>query len=338
MLLNRKEFIKLGIKALITTALLIWVFSQINLSQFWQTVKTAKWQFLVAVWGLTIILFLIQSIKMRLILRKQDCDVDIGTLFGVSAVTSLYGMIMPGMLSVAIKWYILKKNTGKSSNVLSSMVYNQLSAIFIMMAFGLAALIATNPTAIVMTNPKNHWLLPVICGVLLAIIILDSLLVLNRRTGAKVIKGLSFLLRPFPAKIRRKGQELLDQIAIFQAAGWRFHLTAALITITGTLAGGVIIYILAARGANVKAPLGVFVWLWAIIYVLNRVPISIANLGVREATLVGLLSIYGVETSAAFLMSMILFSGSVFIAGIGAIYQLRWSFRTGRKVTPSAKP
>lgn len=338
MALNRKESIKLGIKVLVTTALLILVFSQIDLGQFWQAVKTAKWQFLIAVWGINAISFWIQSVKMQLILKKQGCDVDIHTLFGVSCVTSLYGMVMPGMLSVAVKWYILKKDTGKSSNVLSSMVYNQLSAIVIMTAFGLGALIVTNPTATLMTDTTSRWLLPTVCGVLLVLIVLVSVLLLNGRTGGKIIRGFKLLLKPLPARLCQSGQEILDQVTVFQSVGLGFHLIIALITIIGTVVGGGVIYVLAAKGAHVTAPMGVFVWLWAVIYMLRRVPISIANLGVREATLVGLLSIYGVETSAALLMSMILFSGLVFIAGIGAIYQLRWSLGTGRKIKPSAKP
>jgi hypothetical protein len=51
----------------------------------------------------------------------------------------------------------------------------------------------------------------------------------------------------------------------------------------------------------------------------------VANLGVREATLVGFLAVYGVEKSAAMLMSMILFSTLVFMAIIGAAYQLAWT-------------
>ena len=50
-----------------------------------------------------------------------------------------------------------------------------------------------------------------------------------------------------------------------------------------------------------------------------------ANLGVREVTLVGILGIYGVEKSEAFLMSMIIFSSLVFMAVIGAIYQISWA-------------
>jgi len=318
-----KQLAKFLIRILITTVLLIWVFSQIDLEQFWQTVKTTRWQFLIGVWALTAIIFWINSIKMQLILKKQGCNVSIATIFGASAVTLFYSMIIPGILSAGIKWYILRKDTGKGSNVLSSMLYNQLSILFIMTVFGLVALIVTNPAA----NTGNRWLLPAVCLVLLAAIIIISLLFLNSRTGGKIIKGLMLLLRPFPANIRQKSQKVIEQIAIFQAVGAGFHLAIAAITIIASPVGGVVIYIFSARGANITAPLGVFVWLCAVIYVLGRIPISVANLGVREVTLVGFLALYGVETSPALLMSMILFSAVVFMAVIGAIYQLFWAVR-----------
>jgi uncharacterized membrane protein YbhN (UPF0104 family) len=202
-----KQLVKFLIRILITTGLLVWVFSRIDLQQFWQTVKTTRWQFLIAVWALTIIVFWINSIKMQLILKKQGCDVSIATLFGASAVTLFYSMIIPGILSAGIKWYILRKDTGKGSNVLSSMLYNQLSIMFVMTVFGLVALIVTNPAA----NTGDHWLLPAVCSILLAAIILISLLLLNSRTGDKFIKALGLLLSPFPEKMRQKGQEILGQ-------------------------------------------------------------------------------------------------------------------------------
>jgi uncharacterized membrane protein len=72
-------------------------------------------------------------------------------------------------------------------------------------------------------------------------------------------------------------------------------------------------------------PVGALVWLCAVIFVLGKIPITIANLGVREVTLVGLLGLYGVAKSAALLMSMVMFSGLVFLGLLGAVYQLYWS-------------
>ena len=82
-----KQITKLIIRILITAGLLIWVFSQIDFKQFLQTTKSAKWQFLIAVWIVTVILFWIRSMKMRLILKKQSCLISTITIFGATAIT-----------------------------------------------------------------------------------------------------------------------------------------------------------------------------------------------------------------------------------------------------------
>jgi len=328
-----KKIAKLLIRILITAGLLIWVFSQIDFEQFLHTVKSARWQFLIAMWIFAIILFWIRSIKMRIILNKQSCHISTNTVFGATAATCLYSLILPGILSTGVKWYILKKGTGKSSNVLSSMIYNQWLIMTIMTIFGLAALMFTNPASLSITNIKNQQLFTAVCGILLITVIAVSLLLLNSRTGGKITRGIEVLLKPLPSKIRQKALGMLEQIATFHTAGAGFHLGIAAASIVDTLIGGVIIYILSARAANVTAPIGTFVWLCAIVYLLGRIPVSIANLGVREAMLVVLLAPYGVEKPQALLMSMILFSALIVMAVIGAGYQIFWSV-TAKKSNP----
>jgi len=320
-----KLFIKLSLRISFTIVALLWVFDQIDFQQFRQELKMARWEYLIPVWMLTIILLYVNSEKMRFILRKQDCSVNTCILFGASAVSFFYSMFMPGPLSTGVKWYILKKHTRKGCNVLSSMVYNQLSVMIVMAVSGLAVLIITNPIVILLPDVKTQWLLPVICGMSAITIIIISLLLLNRRTGEKAISLLGHILRYLPERVQQKGEEILGQLAVFQTVGYRFHFVIAFITIMNSFAGSIVLYILSAKGASIVAPLGVFFWLPAIIYILGKIPISIANLGVREVTLVSILKLYGIEGSAVLLMSMILFSTSLFMAIIGVFYQLSWA-------------
>ena len=319
------QLAKLLIRILITAGLLVWVFSQVDLAQFTRTVKAARWQFLIASWIWTAFLFWMRSFKMRLVLKQQGCDVGVGTLFSATTVTAFYSLILPGMLSTGVKWYILKKSTGRGASVFSSMLYNQLLTMVIMTVFGLGALIITNPTSMFLPDAPSQWLLPAICAFLLAAVVSVALLLLNVRTGGMFIAMLKRVLKPFGTTVHEKGKDVLDQIAAFQTAGAGFHLGITTLTIADTLVGGVIGYILSAKAANIVAPVGLFVWLCAIISVLGRLPISIANLGVRESLLVSLLAVYGVDKSAALLMSMILFSRLVVMAIVGAMYQISWT-------------
>ncbi len=316
------QLLKLFIRILVTTTLLVLAFHKTNLREFWQTIIAANWQYLIGVWAATIFMFLVNSYKLRLILKTQDFDVSVARIFGINAVTTLYGMVMPGMLSWAVKWYLLIKRTGKGAAVFSGLVYNQLSTTVIMMVFGLGTLALTNPVKLGAANTKNQFILPFVCVVLLVAVVAGAILLLGKRTGGKIMNAVNYLLRPLPAALRQRAGQVLMQISVFQTLKYRFHFLMALISTIGTVVGGVILYVFAAKAANVNISIMVLVWLWTVIFILQRVPISIANLGVREATITSLLSLYNVEKSSALLMSMLIFSATVFMVGIGAFYQL----------------
>lgn len=323
-----KAFLKLSVRFAVTAGLLYWVFRQVDVPQLWQEAAAARWLYIVLAWILAAAFFCIQSVAMRLILKRQECHVPIRTLFGASCVTALYGLVLPGILSTGVKWYILKRHTGKGSHVLSSMLYNQVMLSVSMVTIGLVGLIAINPTRILLPDSEYPSLVPVLSGFVLVLVVALTFLLMGPKTGRIVTDVLTVLMRPWPQRVRNKGHEVLSQIAAFQTAGWRFHTAILSINIFDGLVVGSLIYIFAALAAHVTVDITVLVWLWAIVFVLGKLPISIANVGVREATLVTFLAGYGVDRPSALLMSLILFSTHLFLAAIGAIHQLFWPRRS----------
>jgi uncharacterized membrane protein YbhN (UPF0104 family) len=337
MSVRTKQILKFVAKILVAVLLLAWVFSEVDFPYFQQTVKAARWQYLLGVWGSTALFSWVQSVALQRILRKQDCDVSLNTIFGATCVTSMYGLVVPGFVRTGVKWYILKRATGKGTSVLSAMLYNQAALTAVMMAVGLAGLIVMNPTQALSPDAGRPWLLPILCSVTLAALVLVSVLALSERTGGPVIRLLGAVLRPLPKAVQEKGQNVLAQIATFQSAGWRFHLTIAALNVVDVLFVGLLWYLFAARAASVVVPTGVLVWLCAVVFLLNMLQITIANLGVREVALVGLLAGYGVTRSAALLMSMILLSSLIFLAALGAVYQLLWTIQSRRSPRPDER-
>ncbi|MEN6337620.1 MAG: lysylphosphatidylglycerol synthase transmembrane domain-containing protein [Phycisphaerales bacterium] len=339
MSVRTKQILKLLAKLSVAAVLLAWVFSKADLTDFRQAVKDARWQYLIGVWGSTALFSWLQSVALRWILRQQDCDVSLNTIYGATCVTSLYGLVVPGFVSTGVKWYILRRTTGKGANVLSAMLYNQVSLTVVMMAVGLVGIIVVNPTQALWPNAAGSWVLPVLCGVFLAAILGVSLLALNERTGGPMIRLFMAALKPLPQAVREKARILLEQIGTFQSAGWRFHVRIAAVNITDSILVGLLWYLFAAKAASVAVPTSVLIWLCAIVFLLGKLQITVANLGVREVALVGLLAGYGVTRPAALLMSMALLSSMVFMALLGVIYQLVWAIQsrnTSRPGRPSA--
>ncbi len=310
-----KNLFKLAAKAAVTIILLTWVFSNINFQQFADACRQARWQILILTWAVTAISLWLQSFKMWFILKKLDCKINLNTVVGSSAVTALYGLVLPGMLDSSVKWYVLQKSTGKPSNVFSSMVYNQFTTMVFIIVLGLAAIIVNNPS----DNPR----LPAICLALLLAIIAVCLLLVNQKSGPKLTKCFLYILKPLPEKIYLKFKKILNQLMVFQTAGWKFHLAILATSLVNTLTA-IIIYITSAKAAGINVPASAIIWQLALVYILGRLPISLANLGVREVALVESLAIYGVAAPAALLMSMIIFSAIIVVALIGAGYQLLW--------------
>jgi uncharacterized membrane protein YbhN (UPF0104 family) len=314
-----KQILKFIAKLSVTAVLLFWVFRQINYAEFSQALKTAQWRYLWIVWGTTILSYWLLSVKMVMILKKQDCPASTGLLFGASAITALYSMVLPGILDAPVKWYILKRHTGKGSNVFSSMVYNQTTILFYMGATALVAL--------VVTNPGGNWHLPVVCSAILALLIVACLLLFTPTIGPKLTNSLSHILKPLPASFRDMGLKILEQLSLFQTAPWSFHFKMILMNFISITILGTVIYVFAAKTIEINVPIGMLICQYALIFIMGRLPITIANLGLREATLIGTLALYNVDSSSALLMSMIIFSNRILMALIGAVYQICWNLR-----------
>jgi hypothetical protein len=274
------------------------------------------------VWGLNLVSFWILSYSMHLILKRQDCQIGTGVLFGVSAVTALYGLVLPGLLDVSVKWVILRSHTGKGMRVLCSMFYNQVSTLMVTLFAALAALAWTNPT--------HTWRLPALCGALLVLLAGVFVLMFHPTFGPRISGVFARLLKPLPAVARDKGLRMFEQLAVFQTLPWTFHATVLLLNVLAITVVGTLIFICAARAAWIDVPVGVLVWQVTLVFLLGRLPISIANLGVREVTLVSTLALYGVGAPAALLMSMIVFSNKLVVALIGLICQIHWTLRSRR--------
>jgi len=327
---KQASLIKFSLRILITLITLVLIFHWVDLRQFKQTLVQADWGMLAVVWLVNTSLFWIRSLRLRLILSKLDCDVSINTLFGSSAAMALYGIFMPGMLSLAAKWYIIKRATGKGSHIISGMLYNQVSIMVIMVAVGLLALMFTNPLEQLQVSPKQIKWVSAGCLLLFLTVLLAFTAVLSQRVGRQFDGVADFALSHMPAFIQHKAGEILRQIRVFRTIRGRFHLLIALLGLVTGAAGGTVVYMSAAKAAHITLPITVFVWLHAIVYILGRIPISVANCGIREFVIIGFLGMYGVERSQALLMSGIIFSAYIFMAFLGALYQISWSLRKKR--------
>lgn len=322
-----KNILKYGVKLAVTVLLLFLVFRQTNRADLKEAFTQARWSMVLWVWLVNLLGFWLLSFNMHQILKRQDCHASTLALFATSSVTALYGLVLPGMLDSSVKWYILRRHTGKGTQVFSSMAYSQLAALFVTVFAALGALALTQPLG----RRRISW----ICAVLMGVQVLVWFLLFYRHTGPKFIGVLRRIINHLPAWICNTGNRILDELRIFQSAPWFFHARVAAINFLVMTVLAAVIYVLAARAAWIQVPVGTLIWISALVYILSRLPISIANLGWREWTLTGLLGLYGADPSQVLVMSMVLLSNKFVVAAFGAGFQIHWSL-TGSHDTVEA--
>jgi len=308
-----KRILKLLLRLAVTVGLLWLILGRIDLGGLAEAIGAAQWRYVVLSWAIGIGAYWIRAVRLRFILEKQDCHVPTRTIFSASAVTTLYSLVLPGVISVGVKWYILRSFTGKAARVLSAMVYNQVSEILVRVLLSLIVF--------AVVSPVSGWSIPGICLAVAVVTIACSFLLLHPRTSRKLVVLSEFVLKPFPAVIRRGATKTIESSRTFASCGWPFHWKVAGFNVLSTLLSAVI-YFCAARAAGISVPLTAFVWQASVVFVLAKLPISVANCGVREFTLIGFLSLYGVDATTAVFFSLLVFSNALVMAGIGLLYQL----------------
>ena len=327
---NQKKWLKLCLRLSVTGVGLTVVFYLVDLQELKDAIKQVDRRFLVLAWAFNAAMFWCRSYRFQLILKKLSCYVSVNTLFASSAMMALYGMVLPGVLSLTAKWYVIKRATGKGGHVVSAMVYNQVSIMVAMVAFGLLALVVTNPLSqLNLSQSQARWLS--LGGIAMFVVIMGMFAtLLSRRVGGEIDRLIQSCMKGLPALVRTKGDLVLEQIHVFRTLGPGFHIYILVLGLaTGALGGGVL-YMLAARATHISVPFMAFVWMHAVIYILGRIPVSISNCGVRDFVLMGLMGVYGVGRPEALLMSLIVFSAHIFMAFLGALYQVSWSLSRKR--------
>jgi hypothetical protein len=185
--------------------------------------------------------------------------------------------------------------------------------------------------AVMVVTPPHRALLRAACIVMIMLLLGFGLLVLHPSAGPRLIRLLGRWLGVLPYVIREPGLKIVEQLAVFQTAGWGLHASALGLSLIANTLVGTIIYKLAACAAGIDVPVAMLFWQCTAIFILGKLPISVAEFGVREATLVGTLAVYGIAPALAVVMSMVIFTNRVLLAAIGVGFQLGWLF--GRRST-----
>lgn len=264
----------------------------------------------------------------KILTDAQGMSLTARQIFEINCSTQLYGLLLPGeLMGGAVRWYKLSSPDRKPVEGLVVIVFGRVVDTILLIFTGLAFWAIGSPLD---TRGGNLTLL--VLTVLGLLALLYALIFDRRVSNLWLNVARSSLL---PQAIRTKVEK-----AHFAARGFRDIPTRYLIRylLLNLLRHAIGVLSLFALALAVQLPLTLVNVgaIRSVMLLVTMLPISISGIGVREASLIFLTEGYGVLPTDAVAWSILIFCGTLVVAGIGGVIEARDAWFRRRHSTREA--
>lgn len=266
---------------------------------------------LVVAVALFILAWIINTIKWNLLWTKDSWV----TLLFASFISQFYGLILPGQLAGEVaKAYRLGRGRKDAENIAASVLVDRI--------VGLVALLSVSVVGILFTNIELSdvlkfmlvALIVIIVGGLYAVSWTPFFNLLNQVVGRMSCRGVAW--------------QRYTGMLVRLIAAWRGYLGQTRILVYSLMLGilfqliVVVINMVLAKNLHIFIPFIDWCWIVGVVSVALLLPLSIAGIGVREVSYVGILSSLGVPAESAIALSLSIFVLTLLGAAIGGAIEL----------------
>lgn len=272
------------------------------------------WTWGLAMFGTALLRRFIISTQLWAILRQSGLSVSVIRVFLANTLSALYTLFLPGNIaSAGVKWLDLSAATGKKAAVFNGLIYHRLVMTLLTLAIGGLALLYSNPLPYSSLSYIPAFLL-VILGALFVSIY-------HPKLGARFEGFLRRISLRLPARFERYVNSILDALGRIHGFSTSDHMRIFVWALLSVALRTLVLYC-ATRAMGVDVSPIHILWISAFLVFTAVLPITVANLGVREGLLVLALAPFGVVPATAVALGLLLFANQIIAALIGAIYQL----------------
>ena len=255
---------------------------------------------------------LLAALQMRSILAVQGMRFTLRQISAINLVTKFYGLFLPGYLAGGvIRWNHFSGPEGKRAQAFAAMLFSREVELLTTIGFGVVFYRLAHTA---LTARATFTTL----AIALAGAVLLVLLSVNERAHRILLTGLARL--PLPRRLQQSAVKISDCLVDFGRQGRGHHLPFLALCIVRN-AIGVAAFVCFARALTVTAPAMDLGWIRALLDLVAILPVSLAGIGVRDASLVALLVPMGVTSGAALALSLLLLGRTLIVALIGGIVE-----------------
>jgi len=307
-------WLRAAVSLLLVAALLLYV----DLDQVGRIFAASRPDLLAWLVALVMAMRILSAYRWYLLMRAGRPDIAFMSIVRISLISVFAGNFLPGGVGAeAIRIYGAARASSDLALAFSSAVVER--------AFGVFALLVMVATGLSLGPPGlpealRTWSIAGLLG-----LVFGAWLAMARGPRTQLLKGLSRwpLLNPVTDRLRK----LYARFDLF--AGGPLLLWSFLLAFVLQL-GRVLAAYLASRALHVDVAFISFLVIMPAALLVSILPISIGGLGLREGTMVSLLSMLGVAPAAGLAVSALLFAAGFLTALPGAVFLAQMRARRPR--------
>ena len=256
---------------------------------------------------------LLNTYQQYSLMRLQGIRIDYFSLIKINLSIKFYLLFLPGaFVGSGMRWYRVSQPEGKRAETLAAIAFNRVFEIFLIVIFGISFYLVSG-------DQDNENLLPgllvLATGISLLWLILTRLsrvmyTWIKKATAGRTLSSLAGFFYHSVVK-------LLEAAGNYQDIAFgRLFLLISLGLIR--LLIGLLSFYLIALSVEIHIPFADMGWIRSVMMITLILPLSIAGgLGIREASLIVLLSTFGVPAESSLAFSILIYLRQVILGIVG---------------------
>ncbi|KAA0570358.1 lysylphosphatidylglycerol synthase transmembrane domain-containing protein [Azospirillum sp. Sh1] len=307
-----------GLKALVSALLVALLLWRVDVAEVGRVLAVASPGLMALAGLLFFLMHVLNALKLRVLLPELRA----GRLLAYTLVAQLYALVLPGQLAgEAVKAYRLSRDEGRGQGQGEIGGGRIVSAVAFDKVTGIVGLLLLTGGGLAMQSARFGDGLLVGVGLVLAGLVAATVLLAWAPARALLLALLGWRAGP------KREALLLGPLRRFLEA-WRDQTRRpgrALLSV----AGGIAVQVAAVAGSQalglavgIDQPFSVWGAVTGLMSVIVLMPVTVAGIGLREASLVGLLDLVGVPHAQSLALGFGILAFQVMVALLGAVIDL----------------
>jgi uncharacterized protein (TIRG00374 family) len=256
------------------------------------------------------------AMRLYILVNKQGIEITRLKLFEIGFVVKFYSFFSPAStVGSFLRWYKLSGG-GKSAEALTAVTINRLIDVFIAVIFGLFWAVGS--------VDENYLTRPTTFMIFLGVVI--ALWLFGTRYAPGILKWLKNKIETSPRSWLRKVALFLERLADSLEVYSRFSVLELILLVSLGLIGelfSLLAMVYLAQSLNIPVSFSELGWMKSIFFLAALTPFTlVGGLGLREVSVVLVLSAFGISAGLAAAFSFLMYARSAVLSLFGGALEL----------------